>query len=255
MPLHIFEVFVVSVFALILGSFTTALTHRQFLGLSWFAFNQEERRSVCPKCGTRLKLIDLIPVFSWLFLRGKCRYCGAPIGYFYPAVELSILALCLIYVFMQGLYPLSASIPLFLALPFLVALLIIDIKTKTLPNLLVFIFALIGLVYVLISMFPQQDWSMYLAEHVVGALLYGGLAWSLSYFMAKMLKKTAMGGGDVKLMAACGLWLGVSNLANFFMLSGVLGVVLGILWRRIRQEPVFPFGPALILSFYVLFLL
>lgn len=240
---------------LILGSFASALIHRVPAGLSWFSFlNSAERRSACPHCGTTLAMMDLVPVLSWIFLKGRCRYCGEPIGIIYPLAELSVMMAAIAYVCVRGVYPLEISVPVLLACPFLVALFVIDLKTKTLPNPLVLILAVLGAVHLIGGALHAEHLSFVAFEYIGGAFFYGLIAFILALTMEKILKKPALGGGDIKFMTVCGLWLGLSNLAAFFIISGVLGVLLGLLWRKWQGQSVFPFGPALILAFYALLL-
>ncbi|NCO02969.1 MAG: prepilin peptidase [Alphaproteobacteria bacterium] len=82
---------------LALGSFATAVTHRELSGQSWWAIgrsNKHQTHSQCPTCGHRLGLKDLIPFFSWILQRGKCRYCNAPISKFYILTETLFALIC-----------------------------------------------------------------------------------------------------------------------------------------------------------------
>jgi leader peptidase (prepilin peptidase)/N-methyltransferase len=249
-----FEILFVTILGLILGSFCTAMAHRESAGESWFSFGSQ-KRSACPSCGIKLQIPDLIPVFSWLFLKGKCRHCEKPIPRLYPAIELTVMVLCLAYACLKGLSPLSVSLPTLFAVPFLVALCVVDLRHKILPNTLLLALSLLGFFRFIAFGFQGTDWGALLTEHGAGALMYGMLSFALGKIMAIVLKKEALGMGDVKFFAVAGLWLGLSHLADFMMLGGVLGVVLGLVWLKVCKEPTFPFGPALIASFYVLLLM
>jgi prepilin signal peptidase PulO-like enzyme (type II secretory pathway) len=249
-----FEIIFVAILGLILGSFCTAITHRESEGQSWFSCG-EQKRSACPSCGIKLQISDLIPVFSWLFLKGRCRHCQKPIPRIYPALELTVMILCLIYVLLRGLSPLAISLPSLFAVPFLVALCVVDLRQKILPNTLLLALVLLGGVRLVAFGFAGMDWGVLLTEYGAGALIFGALSFALSKMMTIALKKEAMGMGDVKFFLVAGLWLGLSSLANFMTLGGVLGVTLGIVWLKVRKESTFPFGPALIASFYVLLLI
>ena len=110
-----------------MGSFTTALIPRVLQGRSWTWEQKQETndkmcgaaRSACTKCSHVLGVFDLIPLLSWLFLRGRCRYCGHPISVFYPLVELSFIALALAVYFFIGFSVLGGAV--LCVAPFIVA--------------------------------------------------------------------------------------------------------------------------------------
>lgn len=112
-----------------LGSFASAVFYRACRGESWI-FNRNRRgaaRSECPQCGHRLGVLDLIPLFSWLFLRGRCRYCHAAIGRIYPMLELVSGSVLALYFLILGLFVVEEGYVLFgtlvfsIFLPFVVA--------------------------------------------------------------------------------------------------------------------------------------
>ncbi len=244
-----FELVSVGILGLILGSFATALIARIPEGKPVFTSTS---RSACMSCGCKLKARDLVPLFSWLFQRGKCRYCKARVSISYPLVEIASCTLC-IGAFLLNKGDLNAYAPLVLASPILIALIVIDLKHKILPNVLVLILAGIGLLRLTMLLLAQDiTIEALFTRYLSGALIYGVFAYVLGWVTSKVLNKTALGMGDVKFFAAAGLWLGISHLATFCILSGVLGVVLGLFWQKIKKEAVFPFGPALILAFITL---
>ncbi len=103
-----------------LGSFATAIIHREKTGRPWFSLKGDAVRSACPSCRHKLGIADLVPVFSWAARRGKCAHCGAPVSAFYPFVEI-VCALGAVLIFLySGLGVLSLA-GLFI-LPFLVSL-------------------------------------------------------------------------------------------------------------------------------------
>ena len=175
-------------------------------------------RSVCPQCGHTLGAPDLVPVFSWLFLRGRCRHCGAHIPARYLLVELlgGVLALgCTwrygaAYALPGGLFGMSWAALLALAV--------------------------CGAVSVLLS---PADWL----PHVIGALCV-----SVPMFLLCLVIDGAFGGGDIKLMAAAGLFLGWQNtlLAMFFgiVFGGMYGIYL-LAAKKAGKKDHFAFGPFL----------
>ena len=233
---------------LVLGSFATALAHRVPIGKSWTG----SERSACPHCGNVLHTQDLVPLFSWLLLKGKCRYCGHKTSTVYPLTELASAASCFgLYAAWGFTLPL---IPLILTVPFLLALFIIDVRHLILPNQLVAILAALGAVLMAIQMLAGDILNLALS-HLGGALLFAGVIWLAATVTGRVLKKDALGFGDVKFMAAAGLWLGASYLPFMLICAGIAGVVCGLFYRIIFKNPVFPFGPSLIISLYVSFIL
>jgi leader peptidase (prepilin peptidase)/N-methyltransferase len=248
------ELIFVCVLGLIFGSFASAIIYRVPRGLPWA---KAGGRSRCTACGVHLAPIDLIPVVSWMNNRGACRHCFASVSKLYPALEFSCAALCAL-VFLVSSGDVLAKYALILSVPFLVSLVMIDLQHKLLPNQIVAILGGIAAVFlVLETSFGSASSSpiAFLSEHVLGALLYGAFAYILGWIMRGVLKKDALGMGDVKFFAVVGLWLGVSYLSVFCILSGVLGVALGLFWKYKFKQDVFPFGPALIASLFLILLL
>ena len=249
----------ISLIGLVLGSFAAAITYRELQSISWISGRSGSKehpphRSACPHCKARLKPYDLVPLLSYLLLRGRCRYCSAVISPSYPLIELSVLVGCWgIY----SCYGLGGSAPyLYAAVPFLVALCVIDIKQMILPDRLVAALGVLALLSVAIQLIAQ-DITLHAALFTYGGglLLYAALAGLTGFLLSKILKKEALGLGDVKFFAVAGLWLGVAFLPWFYLISGILGVVLGVLWPRLGGQKTFPFGPALIIALYVLLLI
>lgn len=175
-------------------------------------------RSVCPQCGHTLGAPDLVPVFSWFFLRGRCRHCGAHIPARYLLVELlgGVLALAVCGIL------LSVSL--------------IDAETQTIPDRLNLALAVCGAVSVLLS---PADWL----PHIIGAFCV-----SVPMFLLCLVIDGAFGGGDIKLMAAAGLFLGWQNtlLAMFFgiVFGGIYGIYL-LAAKKAGKKDHFAFGPFL----------
>lgn len=250
------------VFGLALGSFATAVAYRVPRGIPWAFGNKLDiidghddfspYRSACTRCLATLKPIDLIPLFSWISTRGRCRYCKAKISSIYPVTELLTLLATLCVFFFYG-FSLSALFVAFLV-PFLVALMIVDLERMVLPNQLVFVVGVLGALRLGAEIFIVQSLSFYEAfiGYVLAAPVYGLLAWLLGWLMTSFLKKDALGFGDVKFFMVAGLWIGLSALGMFCVLSGAIGFAFALIWRYLKKQEVFPFGPALIMSLFVL---
>lgn len=188
-----------------------------------------------------------MPVFSWIFLKGKCRSCGAAIGWCYPVIELATLFLCLIFYFRFGISP--RTLALIALSPVIVSLIDIDFRYKIIPDVLNLAILFIGIAAIFMpgGLIEPGDWIAALQ----GSLLYGLFFLALRQVMTVILRREPLGWGDIKFFAAAGVWLGPSLdlLAQFMFLSGFFGVSLALVWRKIKKEPEFPFGPAIILSF------
>ncbi|MCB1556583.1 MAG: prepilin peptidase [Alphaproteobacteria bacterium] len=240
-----------------LGSFASAVVARLPEERSLLVSgNGAWARSSCPLCGHHLAILDLIPLVSWLWGRGRCRYCGGQIGVRYLLIEL--LALCGAvgaYVF-WGFTP--AAFLLIAAIPLLLALLFVDLDHMVLPDILILLLSALALCFICLSGLEAGGGLAILAVLLgaaVSGLIYGGLLWLVGAVMRSLLKKPALGFGDVKFFAMAGLWIGLPSLPFFMVLSGVIGLLWGVVWRFIRRADRFPFGPALILALYFLLLL
>jgi leader peptidase (prepilin peptidase)/N-methyltransferase len=222
--------------------------------LSWRIARQQPwigGRSECPSCQTKLAPLDLIPLFSWLALRGRCRHCRAAIGIRYPLIELAVLSGCL-GVYAAWHFTISAFI-IMAALPFLMALFVVDVEQMILPDRILAILAFLGLIFILSLVFPPNlslRPSRLIAAHGGGSLAFALLVWGAGKVVTWRRKREALGFGDVKFFAIAGLWLGIAWLPFFMIMSGMLGLAWGGAWRLMSREGPFPFGPALILAFY-----
>ncbi len=206
-------------------------------------------RSMCPKCKHVLGVKDLVPVFSWLSLRGKCRYCRKPISVQYPLVEL--LTGLLFVIFYLG-WPLSLSglhLVWFLYglvyLVFFMALAVYDVKWFLLPDRLVFsLIALAASQVVITSLWRQSLSELWLP--VAGAGLFFGLFWGIYQLSAGKW----IGGGDVKLAAALGLIVGGPLEAMMVLfVASLLGTMVSIpllLQEKNGLHQHIPFGPYLL---------
>lgn len=202
-------------------------------------------RSICPRCGRTLDAPDLVPVFSWLFLRGRCRHFGAHIPARYLLVEVlgGVLALgCTrqygaALALPDGLFGMSWAALLALAVcGILLSIALIDAETQTIPDRLNFALAVCGVAGTALS---PAGWR----GHIIGAVCV-----SVPMFLLCLAIDGAFGGGDIKLMAAAGLFLGWQNtlLAMFFGIlgGGVYGMYL-LAAKKADKKDHFAFGPFL----------
>jgi leader peptidase (prepilin peptidase) / N-methyltransferase len=204
-------------------------------------------RSRCPNCGHQLSVADNIPVLSWLMLRGRCRYCHQSISPRYIAGEILIAATWTLAVIRLGV-----SWDLLAFLPFLwvlVALSLIDLETKLLPNRIVYPSVVAGVVLLAVAaaLGPRgmDDWIRGLAGMSAGAG---------AFFVVALISPAGMGMGDVKLAGLIGLYLGYLSWGRVvlgfflaFLLGAVSGIALMIAGKAGRKTQV-PFGPFMALG-------
>jgi leader peptidase (prepilin peptidase)/N-methyltransferase len=203
-------------------------------------FNLMVPRSACPHCGHQITALENIPIVSWLFLRGKCSACKAPISPRYPIVEAvtGLLSAVLIWHFGSGWLGLASLAFAY----FLIAMTLIDYDTKTLPDDLTYPLLWLGLLVNLNgTIVPLRD-------AVIGAMAGYLALWAVYWLFKLATGKEGMGYGDFKLLAALGAWMGWTMLPTIIILSSVVGAVVGIslivFARRDRNNPI-PFGPYL----------
>ncbi|BAY86477.1 peptidase A24A domain-containing protein [Calothrix parasitica NIES-267] len=233
-----------------IGSFINVVVYRLPAGLSILY-----PPSRCPRCKNRLKAYDNVPVFGWLRLRGRCRYCKNPISSRYPIVE---AATGLIFVLVFAIFQFSPlTIGYWLFCSWLLALSIIDIDTMTLPGELTKTGLALGLLFQMILGFISgSGWlglvnqlMLAIAAAVLGIWLFDGI----SRIGTIVFRKDAMGAGDAKLAAMMGAWLGWKYLllASFIAcIAGVVGESFATLIKQknIKRNKPFPFGPYLALG-------
>jgi leader peptidase (prepilin peptidase)/N-methyltransferase len=199
--------------------------------------------SHCTKCGTGLKAADLIPIISYLLLKGKCRYCKAQISVQYPIVELisGLIILLLFYKYTLSLLFVKYAIVAYT----LLVIAVIDFNTQEIPDgLLIF-----GIVACLFFISVDKDIS------IISALI--GAAVGFGIFLIIALISNAMGGGDIKLMAFLGLAVGWKNILMVSLFSFVIGAVISLLliiFKLKSRKDYIPFAPFIFCAFMLVVL-
>jgi prepilin signal peptidase PulO-like enzyme (type II secretory pathway) len=252
---------VAGLLGLIFGSAINAMVWRLYVGRSW-----TRGRSECPECGHKLAVKDLVPVVSWVMLRGKCRYCKKPIKD-HPAVELvtalafALSAYVLAPSLVGGVTGAMEWVRLGLWLVMLVMLIVLavyDLRWLLLPDKVMVPLILVALVYAG-AMAGLSQWAGQAEAWrvLVGALLAGVAVGGAFYALVLFSKGRAMGGGDIKLAFAMGLMLGVKGVAVAMLLAfnaaAIVGIVMIATKRRGRKDQI-PFGPFLVGGTVVAFL-
>jgi leader peptidase (prepilin peptidase)/N-methyltransferase len=255
----------VFLFSLMIGSFLNVVIHRLpiMLEREWQAeyrgyFTPEEEqsteprynlmvpRSACPHCGHAITALENIPLLSWLWLKGRCGECQAPISARYPLVELltALLSVAVAMMISPGWDTLAALLLTWV----LVALTFIDLDKMLLPDQLTLPLLWGGLLFNLIGGFAP------LADAVIGAMAGYLVLWSLYWAFKLLTGKEGMGYGDFKLLAALGAWLGWQALPIILLLSSLVGAIIGIsliALRKHHQGNPIPFGPYLAIAGWI----
>lgn len=200
-------------------------------------------RSACPHCGHQITAFENIPVFSYLFIRGKCTGCKAPVSIRYPLVELltSGISAFLIWHFGSGLAGLMSVVFAW----FLIAMTFIDADTQLLPDDLTLPLLWLGLIVNINGTFAP------LHEAVIGAAAGYLSLWSIFWLFKFATGKDGMGYGDFKLLAALGAWMGWTLLPIIILLSSCVGALIGvtlIVMSKLGKNRQIPFGPYLAIA-------
>ena len=248
---------------LCLGSFTNALVwrlHEQTRSKSKKASKDlsiTQGRSMCPDCNHQLGVWDLIPVFSWLGLKGKCRYCHKPISPQYPFVELLTAAL---FIFSYSVWPYGwAGIGIFQFAVWLgvltgfMALTVYDARWQILPSRVLYPVGFLAALQVIVLTFAQRDWHVAFGA-LLGVICLGGLF----YALFQVSGGRWIGGGDVRLGVVIGLLVGGPAEAILVLfIASLLGTLVALpplitkkpeLTRRVA------FGPFLIVATVIVYL-
>jgi len=234
---HSLITIIVVLVGLIFGSFVTAASYRIPLRKG-FVFG----RSKCPSCKTPLSALDLIPVFSWLASGGKCRHCGKAVGWKYPAIEMSTAIVFLIIYQKFGLSYEALIIAIFSVC--LMIMVVIDFEHYIIPDGLNLTMFCLAATYMLLG-------DARLQQFIAGPLLGLGIGLGLRWLIFLWKRREGLGMGDVKFMAVAGLFLTPELIITFLFLSGVIGIIISVLWKILGKGEEFPFGPALAASLFI----
>lgn len=248
--LLIYAAILAAVLGAVFGSFINCTAWRIAHGENFL-----KGRSHCAVCGHVLGIGDLVPVFSYLFLRGKCRYCGKRISPRYMLTELMLAAAFAGLVLRFGL---SGETLRYMGLAvILLGLSLVDLETYIIPNG----FVIAGIIWWAvtipltlpgvhaegISAFVGPNLGVTVQSSLLGAVVIAAAMLLLSLLFDKLSGKESLGGGDIKLLFMVGLYLGL--MIGFFNL--VLSCIVGLLFVALMKKQKIPFGPAISLSAYI----
>ena len=263
-----------AVFGLIVGSFLNVVIHRLPKGESIVS-----PRSRCPECQTLIRAFDNIPVVSYLWLRARCRHCGARIPLRYPVVEVLTGATFAAIAWRFG--PTYATPVLMLFASGLIAAALIDLDHQIIPDQISLGGLVLGLtVLPLIHFLGGNSFQDALRESFSGALIGGGMLWGIAFLHARASSTLGrrfehwpgegeayprpisvdywtwfpgLGFGDVKLLAMIGSFLGPWGVLRTIVAASLLGLVMGVGWAVFRRSWNTPFGFGPAIAFGALF--
>ena len=228
--------------------FITGLVFGSFLNCTAYRISRGEDfvkgRSRCTTCGHELSAMDLIPVLSYILTRGRCRYCGEKVSLRYPLTELLCGILFLGLFLKEGLSLLFVRDLIFVCCLFCLAL--VDMEIREIPDGTLIISAA---TWAATAYFVYHDIKEVLFHVLAGAVfMFGFLAVSL--IMDRILKKESLGGGDIKLFAVVGLYLGF--IPSLFCV--MIASVTGLLAAMIKKSGSISFGPFIAVGTYFMLL-
>lgn len=219
---------VIFIFGIVIGSFLNVCIYRIPLGETIVT-----APSHCMSCGARLRWCDMVPVFSWMVLGGKCRNCKAKISVQYPIIEAANGILYVVVCAVNGLT--WVSLVYCLMVSALLTLSVIDWRTYEIPFGINVFLAVLGVIATAMDV-------KNITGHIIGAVCVSGFL-GILYLLSK---GRAIGGGDVKLMAACGLILGWQKIILAFLLGCIIGSVIHLIrMKRSGEGHVLAMGPYL----------
>ncbi|MBI2109177.1 MAG: prepilin peptidase [Parcubacteria group bacterium] len=253
----------VFILGLIVGSFLNSFITRYQTGLGYGG------RSFCFSCGHKLSFRDLIPILSFIFQKGRCRYCGARLSLQYPLVEV-VTGLVFVFViiklgfFLSPLYFLLSTFYLFI-FSILVAIVFYDIRHKIIPNALVYLFIALSF-----SSIFFNDFLLQTTNHKLQALSAGPIVAAPLFLLWLISAGKWIGLGDSKLALGTGWFLGVSGGFTALILGTWIGAAVGILFiiggkmfrafpylsqrfKRFTMKSEIPFAPFIILGTLIVF--
>ena len=254
----LFSPWMLAILGLCIGSFLNVVIHRLPLMLErdWKLESAEllgvelatsppltlsTPRSRCPSCGHAIAWYENIPLASWLWLRGRCSACRAAISSRYPIIEVSTAVLFALVGWHFGAQP-AALLGCSLVAT-LVALTFIDLDTQLLPDILTLPLMWAGIIA------AARGWIPVTLGASVGGAVIGYLSlWFVAHAFRILRGKEGMGGGDFKLLAALGAWMGWTMIPLIVLLSSAVGALVGIaliVFRSHGRDVPIPFGPYL----------
>ena len=222
----------------IMGSFLNCMAIRICHNVSFV-----KGRSVCDECGHVLGPLDLIPIFSYILNRGKCRYCGAKLSARYLISE---IVAGLSYLFIVIKFGLTLETIKYLVLvSLMLAISFADLEDYLIPDRFIVVGLINRLVFILLGSSIKQE----LISSLIGGLVISLPILIISIIMTKILKRDAMGGGDIKLFFMLGTYFGIGENLLSVLMACIVGIIFSVITKKTKEE--FPFGPSICLAYYI----
>lgn len=229
-----------ALFGLLIGSFLNVCIYRVPRDLS-VVFP----RSFCPECGAQIRALDNVPLFSYLFLRGRCRTCGKAIGFRYPLVELTTAILFALVLRKYGNTLASLKWAVFECL--MVTLFWTDLEERILPSEFTFGGAILGLLFSWLVPLPADLLALLLPplpphwlsllDALLAAAFFAAIFWALGALWTRIGGREAMGQGDVHLLLLLGSFLGFEREIPALTIGAVAGALIGVVYLLITRRP------------------
>ena len=215
-------------------------------------------RSICPNCGQQIKFYDNIPIISFVFLGGKCRFCRVGISWQYPIVEILTGITYWITYLTYGVQEKSLILLIFFSC--LIVLIFIDFNQRILPNIITLPGILLGITFSLwikiedptasfifksFSISEDLGWTVSLLNSLVGVFVCAGFLWVVAGVYLYLKKIEGMGAGDIKLMGMIGAFLGLKLTLLTIMLGSIMGTIIGLSFIKVMNKDIkyeLPFG-------------
>ncbi len=228
------------IFGACFGSFITMASYR-------LPLNEDIvfKPSYCPNCKKSIGIFSLIPIFSWIFQGGKCSNCKTKISIRYPLTELITSIMFLLSYLKFGFTYNTIIFDLIIVVCMI--MIITDLEHYVIMDSCQLTLLILVILFITYNQFN-------LIYSVISSILYFATIFIAGYIVKIIKKKESIGYADIKFITISGLLLGINYLPQFLFLSGIIGVISGLLWKKFKKNEYFPFGPALIISFISLIL-
>lgn len=205
-------------------------------------------RSHCPHCKKTIPWYDNLPLLSFLLLRGRCRHCGGSISWFYPVIE---VVSGILFVVMYAFFGLGVSLLFYSYLGFsLLVATCVDLEHQMIPDEVNFLGIIVGLTasYFFPELHGEWDRRLGLADSALGMLMGIALIYGIAVLGRILFRKESMGGGDLKLLAMIGTFLGFKKVAIAFFLAPFFATPIGLVLKFKKKQEIMPYGPYLSLA-------
>lgn len=225
------------VFGLVFGSFISLVSYRLPKSQNIFV-----TRSKCPKCNHVLTAKNLVPVLSWLFSKGMCSYCKTGISIRYPLIEIATGFLFSLTILLFGVSYLS--ILLLMLVTLLITVSIIDFENYIIPDSLQITFLITACLW-------SWLFDYNILTIITNAIIGFSSAFAIMVIFKYLRHKDGLGFGDVKFIGIACIFFGYQNLVIFYLFSGIIGTVNGLVWHYCLKKQLYPFAPSLCVSFFL----